>query len=188
LAISKKVSARSSPLPVRQFDQAFVWVSLLTAAEKHHLMDPDIFLSSWSRQNVTFVERQQLQSDPRRTARLLPRQWLLQDFEPEFGPGFLYDSIMSIGLGGMLEDAGDREWNSNWASSSGGFGRLIPRRSDHVLIGTENGCSILLVEESPPLRCVECFTDVSRGYSEVSQCARVYFKLKVGAIMYAFID
>ena len=121
--------------------------AFLTAAENHHLLDPDHpdgdgFLSSWKRQNATFVERVNSFNpiEEGQPGYFHANESFFQDYEPKFGSGFLYDSIMSIGMGAC--------WAAN-ATANGtvtGLAHLEGVRSvdfhgasDHVLIGTEYG-------------------------------------------------
>jgi hypothetical protein len=118
--------------------------AFLTAAENHHLYpDSDGFLSSWLRQNATFVERVN-SFNPIQEGQpgyFRAEETFFQDFTPEFGSGFLYDSVMSIGMGACLA-ANANGTVTGLAHLEGVRSVDFRGASDHVLIGTENGAAI----------------------------------------------
>jgi hypothetical protein len=118
--------------------------AFLTAAENHHL-DPvgDRFLSSWLRQNVTFVERVN-SLNPIEEGQLgyfRAEESFFQAFKPEFRAGFLYDSIITIGMGACLA-ANANGTVSGLAHLEGVRSVDFHGASGHVLIGTEKGAAI----------------------------------------------
>jgi hypothetical protein len=112
---------------------------------ENSLLDPagDRFLSSWLQQDATFVERVNSFNpiDEGEPGYFHAEENFFQTHVlPEFGAGFLYDAIMSIGIGACLAAANVNNGAVSGLSHLEGVRSVdFHGASDNVIIGTEHG-------------------------------------------------